>query len=430
MLNIKLNNKLSLHLVSSFINFFTSLLGIIILTNNYTTQEFGKFALAQVIFLICYSISFSNYHFYLNKKIIEDHKNEQNYLLDSFVITFFFSCIVYLLLINLLPFFIDDVQILKLVKIIALPLILQPMAITYYSFFIGQKFGKIFLITLISSMLSITLKLFVAFGKYDIETYAYTYVFDIILIIFLLNLLYFLKVDKIKINFSLNRIIQNLKIISLLPLLGFFAVINLRIDLIMVSNILGDNNASIYSVSSRLVIIQITVFFILLKYVYPKLVEDFKNSQMKKFYELYNGLISLIFFKTIFLVLIMFFYGNYILKIFGDSYLVSHNLLVILTSSIFFICLNELWVNKEYVFLKTKKIFFFYFLNIIFNIILNYFLISLYKEVGAGISTLIASILSFLIVNINNRNNFYFLISSVFSLQILSNIRHVIKRLL
>ena len=106
----------------------------------------------------------------------------------------------------------------------------------------------------------------------------------------------------------------------------------------MVSNILGDTNASIYSVSSRLVIIQITVFFILLKYVYPKLVEDFKNSQMKEFYELYNGLISLIFLTTIFLVLIMFFYSNFILKIFGDSYLVSHNLLVILTSSIF--CLN------------------------------------------------------------------------------------------
>ena len=176
-----------------------------------------------------------------------------------------------------------------------------------------------------------------------------------------MNLFYFLKVDKVKINFSLHRIIQNLKIISLFPLLGFFAVINLRIDLIMVSNILGDTNASIYSVSSRLVIIQITVFFILLKYVYPKLVEDFKNSQMKEFYELYNGLISLIFLTTIFLVLIMFFYGNYILKIFGDSYLVSHNLLVILTSSIFFICLNELWVNKEYVFLKMKKIFFFTF---------------------------------------------------------------------
>ena len=56
----------------------------------------------------------------------------------------------------------------------------------------------------------------------------------------------------------------------------------------------------------------------------------------------------------------MFFYGNYILKIFGDSYLVSHNLLVILTSSIFFICLNELWANKEYVFLKMKNIFFYF----------------------------------------------------------------------
>ena len=53
---------------------------------------------------------------------------------------------------------------------------------------------------------SITNKLFVAFGKYNIETYAYTYVFDIILIIFLLNLFYFLQVDKVKLIFTLTMI--------------------------------------------------------------------------------------------------------------------------------------------------------------------------------------------------------------------------------
>ena len=54
---------------NTFITTFVSFVTIILITQNYTKLEFGLFAYVQNIFLISYSLCFSNYYFYLTKEL-------------------------------------------------------------------------------------------------------------------------------------------------------------------------------------------------------------------------------------------------------------------------------------------------------------------------------------------------------------------------
>ena len=54
---------------SNAISYFFSFFVIVLFARNYSPELFGKFTIAQTIFFIVYSISFSNIHYYLNKSL-------------------------------------------------------------------------------------------------------------------------------------------------------------------------------------------------------------------------------------------------------------------------------------------------------------------------------------------------------------------------
>ena len=74
----------------------------------------------------------------------------------------------------------------------------------------------------------------------------------------------------------------------------------------------------------------------------------------------------------------------------------------------------NLWIHKQYVLSKYSAILFFQIGTIIINIILNYYLINIMGISGAALASLMAPIISFLIVNITNNQEFL-MIAEAFS---------------
>ena len=70
--------NLSFFFSSNFLTQFTSFVVILLFARNYSSIEFGKFTVAQTIFFLLYSISFSNIHYYLNKSLSEGFQNRRN----------------------------------------------------------------------------------------------------------------------------------------------------------------------------------------------------------------------------------------------------------------------------------------------------------------------------------------------------------------
>ena len=64
--------NLSYFFSSNLITQACAFIVILLFARNYSAIEFGKFTVAQTVFFLLYSLSFSNIHYYLNKAISQN----------------------------------------------------------------------------------------------------------------------------------------------------------------------------------------------------------------------------------------------------------------------------------------------------------------------------------------------------------------------
>ena len=77
---------------------------IILFARNYSPYSFGQFTIAQTVFFLFYSISFSNIRYYLNKILSTKFENRRKDIGSCFIITFYTSVGLYLFLAFILLF--------------------------------------------------------------------------------------------------------------------------------------------------------------------------------------------------------------------------------------------------------------------------------------------------------------------------------------
>ena len=106
--NVK--NNFSLFFLSNLISFILSFIIIVAFARNYTSIEFGEFTVAQTIFFLIYSISFSNISYYLNKTLSTNFANRRKDLASCFSITFYASWLLYFILSIILIFWAREWQ--------------------------------------------------------------------------------------------------------------------------------------------------------------------------------------------------------------------------------------------------------------------------------------------------------------------------------
>lgn len=421
--------NLSFFFSSNFLTQLTSFVVILLFARNYPSIEFGKFTVAQTIFFLLYSISFSNIHYYLNKSLSENFQNRRKEIGSCFLITFYTSFFLYILLAFFLNFLILDKELKYLILIINLILIVEPFSIFYSEIFIRGQFKTIFKIKLIQNLIFFSLKFLVIVNKLNYLYVAVCYLFEYIF--FAGIVIYYYKKNGnqfSKLVFNFNEIYKLIKKIFLLPVLSLIFLISIRIDVLMIGKLVDIESSGFYSSASRLVIIVLLYSTLLLQFMYPNMTRLKKNNL--KFIDIYQNLISLAMIVSFSFFIFSYFFSELYLSLFGFEFLIAKDALLILSFNLVFALIYNIWVHKNFLYNNFSTILSFHLCIIILNIIINFYMIDLYGIKGAAISTMISGVISFLIININKPNEILIILKSINYIRFIKILKKIYNMLL
>lgn len=417
--------NLSFFFSSNFLSQLSSFIVILLFARNYSSVEFGKFTIAQTIFFLLYSLSFSNIHYYLNKSLSLNFQNRRREIASCFLITFYSSIFLYILLAFFLNFLDLDKDLKYLILIINLILITEPFTIFYSEIFVRGQFKTIFKIKFYQNIIFFSLKYFVIVNKYNFIYIALCYLLEYIF--FALIIIYYYKKNGnqfSKLIFNFNNSLKLLKKIFLLPVLSLIFLISIRIDVLMIGKLIDIESSGFYSSASRLVIFVLLYSTLFLQFLYPN-ISRMKNNSLK-FNEIYQDLITFALIAGISFFIFSYIFSEYYLNLFGSNFLVAKEALLILSFNLTFSLIYNIWVHKSLLHNNFSRILSFHLFVIILNIILNFYMIELYGIKGAAISTMVSGIISFFIININRPAEIIIILKSVSFIRFLTIIKKLI----
>ena len=210
-------------------------------------------------------MSFSNIHYYLNKSLSLNFDKRRREIGSCFLITFYASVILYVTLAIFLTFIEIDQDLKNLILILNLRIISEPFSIFYSELFVRGQFNIIFRIKFLQNIIFLLIKLFIILNKIDYIFLALAYFLENVF--FSLVVIYYFKKNGNKFQnliFSYEYTVKIIKKIILFPLLAFAFLISMRVDVLMISNLLGVDYAGYYSATSR--IITIILLFALISF--------------------------------------------------------------------------------------------------------------------------------------------------------------------
>ena len=404
--------NLSFFFSSNFLTQLSSLIIILLFARNYSSEEFGKFTIAQTVFFLVYSISFSNIHYYLNKSLSQNFQNRRKEIASCFLITFYASIFLYTLLALTLNFFSLDQDLKYLILIINFILIVEPFSIFYSEIFVRGKFRLIFKIKFFQNIIFFILKYFCIKYNYSFLYLGLLYMLEYLF--FAIMMIYFYKKNGNNFSnliFDKKETLKILKKVSLLPILSLMFLVSIRVDVLMIGMILGVEYSGYYSASSRLVIVVSLYSTLFLQFLYPNISRLSVKSD--KFDNIYKNLIAFAALGGLSFFIFSYLIADFYLSLFGKNFFIAKDALLILSINVSFATIYNIWVHKNFLTNNYFKIFYFHITIIFLNIVINFYMIDLYGIKGAAISTLISGVFSFFIINISNPKEIYLIFSSL-----------------
>ncbi len=413
---------------SNIISYFFSFFFIIFFARNYTPQAFGEFTIAQTVFFLFYSVSFSNIHYYLNKILSIKFQDRRKDIGSSFIITFYASVILYVILAFILAIIDIDKDLKILILILNLILISEPFSIFYSELFVRGQFKRIFKIRFFQTLIFFTIKIYLVLNQVDLIFIGIAYFVEN-LFFSLIVIFYFKKNGN---NFS-NLLFEKkhtfiiLKKIMLFPIMAFAIIVAMRLDILMISKFLGSEASGFYSSASRLIIIVLLFGTHFFQFIYPNLnrLMITKNG----INSIYHNLVLFSFYGGISFLFLSIFFGKHYLYLFGEQYIIALSSFLILSLSIFPALIFNLWIHKQYVLSRYGSILIFQIATIILNILLNYYFIQFFGIKGAALASLFAPIISFILVNLTNNQEFL-IIAESFSLKKHKHMANIILKIM
>ncbi len=418
----------SFFMSSHFISYLFSFFIIVMFARQYSTDIFGKFTIAQTIFFIIYSVSFSNIHYYLNKSLSSNFQNRRKDLASCFLITFYSSVFLYLSLSILIAFMDLDDDLKNAILLLNLILLSQPFAIFHSEIFVRGQFSVLFKIRFVQNLIFFTIKIFIIYHKLDYLYLAFTYFLENLF--FSCIIIYYFKKNGNTFKnliFSKKHTIKILKKIILFPLLAFAFLISMRIDLLMISSLLGVESAGFYSANSRIITIILLFGTHFFQFIYPNL--NRINYDQKKFNDIYTSIILLSSIVGVMCFIFSLFLGEYYLRLFGSEFMIGLNSLKILSFNVGIALVINVWIHKQYLNSKYGQILLFQASTVILNILFNFYFINLFGFNGAALATLLSAFIAYIIVNIHQPREFYIVFSS-FNLNKIKDTANVVLRII
>ena len=214
-----------------------------------------------------------------------------------------------------------------------------------------------------------------------------------------------------------------------LALSGIVVMIYMRIDQVMIKNLLGDEAVGYYSAAVRISEAWYFIPVTLCNAIFPAIVnaknisEEFYNNRMQKLYDLLTWLAIAI------AVLVTFFSSQIINLLFGKEFSSASPVLTIYIwagVAVFLgVASSQYLINEN----MTKLSFVRSFAGMIINVVLNYIFIPLYGIVGSAVATLISYTFAVLFIGFfpATKKQFILSIKSIMFINVVSYLKNYFK---
>lgn len=176
--------------------------------------------------------------------------------------------------------------------------------------------------------------------------------------------------------------------------------IYMKIDQIMIGNMLGDKPAGLFAASTKLYEIPFFIIIVFSSSVFPTLVGYYEKNKAL-FYQRYSQITSAYTFMGYVLVAFILFFGAFLIKLlFGEDYAGAFPILSIQIVGMFFLFNAGLRSSYLTIVSQQKIIMVTSVLSAFLNVLLNFVLIPIFHAVGAAIATAVTQFFSLFLLNL------------------------------
>ena len=324
------------------------------------------------------------------RDIVKSPSEKNSLLGTAFILKVFASTLSFLLCAILIHFLKNDFLIRISVIIIAAGMMFQSLDIIRF-WFESQIKSKYVVIAQNSAFLIVaSVKVFLIVTKMPFIFFIWAILGEIILSSFGFLVCYRLTGESVfKWNFKLNTARKLLTDSWPLMLTGFAIFIYMRIDQIMLAQMLGEHSVGIYSAAVKISEVWYFIPMIAATSLYPRFIELY-NLDKKNYLRKLLKVMSLFFWFSLIIAFIFLFFSTQIISIlFGVEYLAAAPVLSIHIFAGIIVSMGVIFSHRYVLKNQQKLSLYGTIIGAISNIILNLMLIPMYGAKGAAIATLI-----------------------------------------
>ncbi len=345
------------------------------------------------------------------RELVKGRELQHELLGTGFYFKLVASCISFAFIIIYL-FYIkeESPEIIKLVIIATSSILISPFQVIDFYFQATVKSKYVVYAQQISTVIIAVFKITGVYLGYTIEWFVWLFLFEIVLVSLSLIFYYNLTNNSIK-NWVFSRRISNKFLLELWPVIfsGFFVALYMKIDQLMIFNMLGDKELGIYHSAVKLCEPFYVVATILCSSLFPAIITGLEISRAE-YEKRLQSLFDILTWIAIFVSLVVHFFSHSIIgAIYGIEYFEAESVLrIYFWASL--IVFQGVVAGQAYATESLQKFGTIYTLiGAIMNILLNLILIPWFGVDGAAIATLISYLFSAILLNLfSNKTKFIF----------------------
>lgn len=368
-------------------------------------EQFGVLSYALAIVAIFMAVSRLGMESILVRDLAKYPQQAKAYMSTAFGLMMIAAIAGLVILSTLIYFFESDEQTKIYIWIIATGLLFQTLLVVDYNFQAQVKAKYSSIAKSIALAISSSIKIYLVWVQADLQSFAVAHAFDYLIIAIMLVTMHLVqKQQGFVLGFDKQLIKPLLKSAWPMVLSAVSAMLYMRIDQIMIKNMLDAHELGLYAAATKIYEGWIIIPFVISISLMPAIVK-LKQSAPEKYEANMSKLFALVFWPGILVAIIASFAGAWIIQLtFGQAYINASTVLIIVMWTAAFTALGSVTARYLTVEGMEKKIAVRTFVALVINIALNWLLIPIYGIEGAAIATLMTIVFANYLINFTDKD--------------------------